>query len=715
VASACCIRCFAVFAFDDVRPGALPVCPDCAAVVGGSAAIAPPAPPAPARGARTLRRLLLAALAVVAAAGVVAGAAVGARAAFRWFRARPTPRPAAVQPHAGEEAVAAWRAAGLLPGGPGLCPAADRGRGPGEPGSAGVALDAAGRVRTGEAALRADVPARTREALQCFREALAAAPDRDDATAGYATALAEGGLDTVSGDEIGRAHALLDDALTRHPDAPGLLAARVRLLLGVRSEANTREARALATRALSAAPGDAGVELAAGLAEEGRDPAAAAAALTRAAAAAPEDRRLLTAAARARWEADDAPGALELVRARLAVDPGHAGASRLAGEIALATDRQEDARAAYHRWAEAQPADAEPLLLLARLAHQRDGDLGEARRLLAAAMQRAPDDFLAARILAHRAAAERDAGELAAAQSAAAEGLRRVPASAPARFQAALLARAGDEAALRTAAGVVGDRGGPEVAALLAALVAEQGDDTVAAVQAWGAYQAAAGPDPAAALAAGGALLRLRAGGPALEAARRALALDLADARLRRPPTDFWEGPARLAEAARAYEALAGAEPRAAGTALAAAAAAELLLGHTQVADRLIRSAHAALPQAAAPDCLGAQLELDLGRPARALAAARAAVKAEPASAPALAALARALRATGQPAAAERAARGALSLDPDLRAVRLVLAQAVAARDAEEARRVLASLRRDAPDLAEARRALLDLPQSPTR
>ncbi|HTN51075.1 MAG TPA: tetratricopeptide repeat protein, partial [Anaeromyxobacter sp.] len=230
----------------------------------------------------------------------------------------------------------------------------------------------------------------------------------------------------------------------------------------------------VSARALAAVLGDAGVRLAAGLAELRRDPAAAARDLEAAAADLPADRRLLGAAARARWAAGDAPGALALAERRLALDPGHPGALALEVEVLTASDRIEEARAALARWAAADPGSALPPLLQARLDYQLEGDLAGARRLLEAALDKRPGEFTAARILAHRAAVERAAGDARAAAAAAEEAVRRVPGSAPARFQAALLAfDAGNAAALRESAGVLGGRAGPVVEALLAARSAE--------------------------------------------------------------------------------------------------------------------------------------------------------------------------------------------------------------------------------------------------
>jgi tetratricopeptide (TPR) repeat protein len=692
-----CIRCFAIFDSEDARPGTAPVCAACAPAAG--APREPLLPPAPA--ARTpgrsggLRRIALAGAILVLLAGLGLGAAHGLRLLLR-RSGRPHAAAQAPVRRASDEAVAHWRATGKLPVAPAL---------------AATPRAAEERVAAGRAALAADQPSRIEEALVDFREALAAAPESADAAAGYGIALAEGGLDTLQGADIARAHDLLQEAMARHKDHPRLLAAFARLLVAVPSAKNLAQAREVAARARTASPGDPDAELALGLAELASDPAAAARDLAAAAQGAPGDLRLLTAAARARWLAGDAAGALELARARLAKDPGHPRSLALLAEIGIAVDRVEEARTALDRWAAASPAAAEPLLIQAQLRHQVDRDLPAARRLLAAALERQPDDFLAARILAHSAALEREAGDLPAARDAVAEALRRVPASGPAQYQAALLAfEARDVKAFKAAAGTVGERGGPAVAAQLGARRAELSGELEEAQRTYQALAAQEGGDASALLAVGGALLRQRAPGAALDAARKALAHDLADARLRRTPTDYWEGPGPLQSAAVAFQELGRSDARNGGAALAAAAACELLLGHTRQAEALARASQAADAQSAAPLWLRAQLALDLGQPARALPLAQAAVELEEADAAAQAVLGRALEAAGMQADAERAYRAALAVAPDLVVVRLALARSLARRgEAEAGRALLVAVRHDAPDAVAVRRALLDL------
>ena len=398
----------------------------------------------------------------LAAAVAAAALAVAGVAGVRWLIRRlgaPPPQHSAA-PRAGDEAVSAWRRAGKLPP-----------PGAGEKPSPAAAAE---RVAFGQAVLSADRPGAAEEAIRAFRAALALAPDGADETAGYAIALSGAEGEGPDGEELARAHALLREALARQPAHPKLLAGYARLLLSVPSARNLAEAREVAARALRAAPSDPDALLAAGLASARSDPAAGARELAAAAARSPGDRRLLGAAARAAWEAGDAAGALSLSRSRLELDPDHPSALRLSAEVLAATDRPGEAGAALARWAQAHPDAAEPLLLEAMARYQVDRDLIAARRLLGAALARRPDDFLAARIHAHRAALEREAGNLAAARSAVADGLRLVPGSAPVQFQAALLAfEARDLAAFRESAGTVGDRAGPLAAARLAARALE--------------------------------------------------------------------------------------------------------------------------------------------------------------------------------------------------------------------------------------------------
>jgi tetratricopeptide (TPR) repeat protein len=630
-----------------------------------------------------VRRFALLALTAALAAGAVAA----------YLALRPEPPRAAPPPSAIEERVEAWRAAGLGP--------------------AAAQEDAAladARVAEGAAALAADLPERTRDALRAFREAIALAPRAAaPAVAGYATAFAEAAGEEADGPELRAAHELVRAAMDAGP-RPDLEAAYARLLLAAPGDANVDAAVRHARQAVSAAPADPGARLALGLAVARRDPAEAARGLEEAALAAPHDRRLLTAAALARWAAGDAAAALALAARRLAQDPGQPAALALQAEVLGACDRVDEARITLERWAAADPGAALAPLLLARIAYQRDGDLARARRLLEDAMSRRPDDLVAARALAHRAAIELAAGDVAAAEAAVTAALARVPASAPARWQAALLAfRRGDARALRESAGILGERGGPAAARLLAARSAELGGTDEEAQEAYLAA-AAASRDPAVLLGAAGALARLQAGGPALEVARRALERDPVEGRMRRPPTDFWEGPAPLVEASGRLEAIARVESRGGATAYAAAALAQLLLGRTGAAERLARLSAAASPQALAPGVILAQAALDRGRARQALALATEAAEAHPHHPVAIELRGRALEALGRNDDAERWHRAAAEAGPELATPRLALARLLARRGrAAEARALLEPLLREDPELAEARGALVAL------
>jgi tetratricopeptide (TPR) repeat protein len=708
-----CSRCFSVFDDPAARPGAAPLCPACTArapsrpsAAEGPAASTAPVPrradapagarrsPSPGRPRAPRRSLALAgaALAALAAAG---GAVLVAR-----LRAPPPP-PARVAT-AAERVVERWREEGKLPAPP----------------PAGRSEVAAARRAAGEAALAADLPARSAEALLAFREALGAEPDSWEAAAGLAEAVADLAADEDSdAGTLRDAHEIVAAARAAAGDPPLLLAAWSRLVLAVPSASNRGEALAAAEVALAAAPAEPRVRLAAGLARAASDPAAGAAALQGWYRADRRDRRLLSAAARARWAAGDAGAALALAEERLALDPLHPGALALAVELEGAAGRLAAAVARLERWLARAPDDPVASLLLARIAYQADRDLPSAQRHLDAAIGAARGDFLVARIEAHRAALARARGDRAAALEAVRRGLARVPASGPARFQAALLAfDAGDAPGLRESAGVLGERGGRIPALLLAARSQELSATLDEAVEAFRAAAAAAPRDPAVLLGVAGALARLGASGPALAVAKAALARDPLEARLLRPPTDCWEGPGALAEAAARLETIGRSEARAGPAAYAAAAASALALGHTVRADALARRAAQAAPGSPAPLLLLAQVALDRGEPARALALARAAAHADGASGAARAVHARALEALGRNAEAEDGHRSALKLVPDLVPSRLALARLAARRgDLGEARGLLEGLLAEDPDLAEARGALLDLaaPRAP--
>jgi tetratricopeptide (TPR) repeat protein len=625
---------------------------------------------------------------------LLAAAALAAGGGSAWLLLRRAPPPAPPAPGPIEEQVAAWREAGRLPAAAGEDPAL-----------------AEVRLAEARAALAADLPGRTEEALRALREAVALAPRRSAAAiAGYATAFAEAAGDDADGPELRAAHALVREALAGGP-RPDLHAAYARLLLAAPGDGNVAEAIRHASQAVSADPTDAGARLALGLALGRRDPGEAARVLEEAARAAPEDRRLLTAAARARWAAGDGGLALALAERRLALDPLQPSALELQVEVLAACDRADAARAVLERWSTADPSSAVAPLLLARLAYQRDGDLPRARRLLDDALSRRPDDFVAARALAHRAAVELAAGDVPAAEGAVAAALARVPGSAPARWQAAVLAfRRGDARALRESAGVLGERGGAGAARLLAARSAELSGTYEDARDAYLAVAAQA-RDPAVLLGVAAALARLDAGGPSLDVARRALERDPAEARLRRAPTDFWEGPAPLAEASSRLEAIARVESRGAAEAYAAAAFAELALGRPAAVERLARLAADASPQALAPAVALAQVALDRGRARQALAVAVEATRADPRHPVAMELRARALEALGRPLEAERWHRAAAEAGPALTTPRLALARLAARRgEAAEARALLEPLLREDPGLAEVRGELAALP-----
>jgi tetratricopeptide (TPR) repeat protein len=574
------------------------------------------------------------------------------------------------------------------------------------------------RLAEGRAALASDLPARRPAALAAFRAALSADPQRLDAAAGWATAFADGAGDAPDGETLTSAHDAIRFALGRAPGRADLLAAYARLLLLVPSPENDSEAASAAERAVAADPADPGARLALGLARLEAAPADAARILEEAAAAMPADRRLLTAAARARWRAGDGIAAAALAARRLALDPDHAASLALLAEIEVASERLRPARDALGRWASADPLDPRPHVELAKLDYQLDGDLAAARRRLRhAGVLARPDPTQAARALAHLAAVERAADDRGAAEAAVAQALARVPASGPARFQAALLAfDRGDAAALRESAGVLGRRAGSVVAQLLAARSAELSGTSDQGVEAYRLLGDLAPRDPAVLFVAGGGAARLGASGPALALAERALRRDPLEGRVRRDVTEYWEGPAALADAATRYAAIGRAETSAASTALAAAAAAELVLGRADRAEPLARRAAAAAPQRAVPLALLAEVALERGQAPRGLQLAQEAVEAEPSDPVALEVRARALEAAGKRLEAQGAHRAALDAGPDLATARLALARLLARDgDRDGARAELQALLADDPAVGEARGALLDLAAPPPR
>lgn len=595
-------------------------------------------PPRP-RSPRPAPPRLLAGLAAVALAGCPAA---------------PPPRP----PTPVEERAAAWRADPALPRG-----AADE------------------LLARAAEALAADQPGGVALATAACRAVLVQDAARPEAVACLATAFADGAGDVADGQGLQEAHALLAWALAASPGRSDLMGAQARLLLLVPSARNREEALDASRRAQAGAATAAGgagataassAALAGGLALLPGDPAAAAQALERAAALHPQDRRLLAAAARARWAGGDAEGALAHAEARLALTPTHPGLQELAAEVEAASGRHAEASLRLRAWRAQDPRAALPAFLLARLAAQLEGRPEEAGRLLDEASALAVDPYLLARIDALRAALALSAGDDPGAARLVAAALARVPASAPAQHQAAVLAfRRQDRAALREAAGVVGDRCGPAVAALLAARQAELGSATLdEAADAWRGWAESSPREPAVALVAGAAAARLGYTGPALALARRALALDPVEGRLRRQPVACWEGPAAIFEAIGRFEGIARAEPEAARTALLAAAACALELGLAPAAERYAGRVLAGDRRAGGARVLLAQAALDRGRPAEALRHA-AAAQGLPGAEAVGGVLARALLAAGRLPEAARAAAAAAAqeeggvADPD--------------------------------------------------
>jgi tetratricopeptide (TPR) repeat protein len=601
---------------------------------------------------------------------------------------QPPPRP----PTPVEEAAARWRADPGLP--------------------SGAADELAAR---GQALLREDLPASAAAARAAFKAALLREPGRLDAVAGLATAFADMAGEEPDGEGLKEAHALLAWGLAQAPTRADLLAARARLLLLVPSATNDAEALTLASRAAAAGPSDAAAALALGLARLRTAPMAAAELMERVAEASPDDRRLLTAAARARHAAGDPEAALRLAEARLALDAGHEGMLSLAVALEAEGGLADRAARRLEAWRARAPGAVLPAYLLARLLVQLEGNLRRAAALLDEAAPRAAGDFEVARLQALRAAVALAQGDEARARLAVEAALARVPASAPAQYQAARLAfLKGDRAGLRTAAGVVGGRCGRAASALLAARQAELGSDTLEeAVKAWQAWAATSPRDPAMALAAAGAVARVGFTGPALKLAAGALGADPLEGRLRPDLSDCWEGPGALVETVRRLDAVGTSEPGAAPVALSAAAAGALLLGQTAQADRLARRALAHAPQLGAARLILAQVALDRGRPTEALRLAEVAADL-PGGEAAGAVRARALAAAGRIEEAERVAAAAAAAEQGGVAARLGLARVLArlGRRDEAAALARAILVED-PRVAGARGLLLDAGAAP--
>jgi tetratricopeptide (TPR) repeat protein len=582
--------------------------------------------------------------------------------------------------------AAAWRAEGIAPTG-----------------------SAADHLAAGREALAADIPAKTAEAKRHFIEAMVLDPKEVLALAGYVTAFSLLAGEDPDPTELKGAHRLMDWAVTHRGDRPAVLAAYAHLLLSVPSAANIQQAMGYAEQARRLAPGDAGADVAAARARLVNDPAQAAADLTSAVAAG--DPRALTLRAHAHWKAGDAAKALADVAQRLNRDADQPEALHLRGQIHASLGAFGEARSSWEKWSKAQPQSAEPVLALAKLAYQIDGDLRGARVLLEHARKLTKDDFTLARVLAHRAAVERAAGKLDAAHAAASEALRLVPASAPAAFQAGLVAYyRNDVAGVRAHASTLGQRGGEWAATVLKARATEAGGLADEAFAALDAMVALSPGSLSVLLDAAGAYARLRAPGKAIALLRRAATMDPVGERGRREIGDYWEGPGIIAKAVTALEKVAQTERDEAAYAFSGAAAGLLVLGRAKHAEPMARRAMSRDGSLAWPRALHAQALLDMRNERAALRQADAAVELDSSDAFALLVRARVLEAMKRYDQALSAHVEAQEANPLLFSAQVGEAMLLLRRgDRSAARQRLERVLQADPRNTVARRALLEL------
>jgi len=257
---------------------------------------------------------------------------------------------------------------------------------------------------------------------------------------------------------------------------------------------------------------------------------------------------------------------------------------------------------------------------------------------------------------------------------------------------------------------VLGDRGGPVVAAAIRARSAELSATAEDAVAAWEAAVAAAPRDTAGSLAAAGAAARLGFPRRAAALCARLFERDLGEARLLRAVGDYWDGAPPLAESSRRLVSLGGGEGRSAAVALACAGAAELLLGRLDRAEELARRAQTLAAQAPQATLLLGYVALQRGDARAATAWSVATVELLPGHPGAQALRARALEAVGRRLEAQGAWREALDAVPDLATGRLALARLlILDGKPEEALPLLESLVRDDPGIVEGVGALREL------
>ena len=254
-------------------------------------------------------------------------------------------------------------------------------------------------------------------------------------------------------------------------------------------------------------------------------------------------------------------------RARLDRTPGQEEASNALARLYVLLGRYDDAGAVYHQILKADPDRVDAELDLAVLDYQVRGDLrGAARRLADLRRRRMDlaDGPTAARIRTHSAIVARLQGHLDDADKLVRKVLAARPLDGPGSYQGALLAilQHDPSRARDLAASVSATLDDPARIAMLHALVSHVAADEAGAEE---AAREAASADPG---ALGPVLLATALEGDlgkprqAYLLMQKVIAIDPADARRSRPPTDYYDGAVAAQVTVKGFEALVKADPQ---------------------------------------------------------------------------------------------------------------------------------------------------------
>ena len=254
-------------------------------------------------------------------------------------------------------------------------------------------------------------------------------------------------------------------------------------------------------------------------------------------------------------------------RARLDRTPGQEEASNALARLYVLLGRYDDAGAVYHQILKADPDRVDAELDLAVLDYQVRGDLrGAARRLADLRRRRMDlaDGPTAARIRTHSAIVARLQGHLDDADKLVRKVLAARPLDGPGSYQGALLAilQHDPSRARDLAASVSATLDDPARIAMLHALVSHVAADEA---RGRGGGAEAASADPG---ALGPVLLATALEGDlgkprqAYLLMQKVIAIDPADARRSRPPTDYYDGAVAAQVTVKGFEALVKADPQ---------------------------------------------------------------------------------------------------------------------------------------------------------